>query len=294
MSHSPDMSKLLLGIEACRPGSDDIDAPQFAEELGDAARAIASDEQAELLYTRIQQSDTAVAKAFHDVDVPTRLQDRLLAALEADAGSEDSVATDEGDGAAERPSPKSVATPASLSPLIGSPTLIGGALAASVLVASVIGYRLWNQPSAAGLDEVVASATQLHSEVTTDQLTSVGGALPDERPASDRMRRDLNSVGWAKVAGLGDESAVAYRYRQQRGGEATLMVFRPKTIDANLPLAPPLNPAHSSGVTVGVWTSGGLVYALVVDGGVQQYQGFIRSSSVASLISSQHQDGRSA
>jgi hypothetical protein len=87
--------------------------------------------------------------------------------------------------------------------------------------------------------------------------------------------------GWTNAEVLGDDAAVAYRYTRARGTRATLLVFQPATIDPNLPLAPPLNPSQSSGVTVGAWTSNGLVYALVVDGGVQQYQGFLRSSSIA-------------
>jgi len=140
--------------------------------------------------------------------------------------------------------------------------------------------RFWYQEVPPGAEEIVAAAVQMHQGLGSATWNR-GDAPPAARPGSDRLHHDLTLVGWSRVAGLGDDNAVAYRFRNRHGVTGTLLVFRPGSIDPNLPLAPPQNPRHSSGVTAAAWRSDGLVYALVVDGRTEQYQSFVRANSMA-------------
>ena len=72
--------KLDEAIDACRPLSDDLDQPQFAE----LAKRIETDGQIRRLFERSQAFDTAVARAIkQDIDVPIGLAERVLASLKS-------------------------------------------------------------------------------------------------------------------------------------------------------------------------------------------------------------------
>ena len=262
MSDTPDRLNILEGIEAARPGSDDVGLP----ELSHVAEAIAADEQLEQRYLQVQQSDASLAKVFQEVDAPVGLQDRLLAALE----SQDSKAS-----AASEVLPKpSTKKHTSVVPDRGSRRwLMASSIAASLLIALGLGFYFLYEPAPATEAQVEGVAQLLHAELPFDGWKSPS-AQPGSRPACDQMQPEAQLVGWLPVEGLGDQHAIAYRY-QRHDVTATLFVFRPRSVDPSLPTAP-LQPATSSGVTVGVWRDGDLVYALIIDGNATQYLGFVR------------------
>jgi hypothetical protein len=270
MSDASNKTKLLTAIEACRPGSDDVALPEMSQ----LADAMSSDPEIVDRYERTQSSDAALAAAFREVELPTGLEDRLRAALESqgEIASEDQAKSDH-----DTPSSSK-----SLAPQQPSRRwMLAGGLAACALMAAGIGLTLTDWSSPAGREELASAAVDLHQQLTPDDWRFDTPA-PTDRPAFDRLQRDVIAGGWAPVDVAGDSRGIAYRFTHRRGATATLFVFRPGAIDPNLPLAPPLDPARpTSRVTAGVWTNGTLVYALVVDGGIQQYQSFIRSNSVA-------------
>ena len=71
--------QVRLGIDACRPGSRDLQSPQ----LQAVAEHLRSDRAARETYHRLQQFDACVTEAFHDVSVPADLGHRILARLQA-------------------------------------------------------------------------------------------------------------------------------------------------------------------------------------------------------------------
>ena len=267
MTNLPEKLDLLKGMESCRPGSDDLNSP----ELSQVAEAIRQDEQWEERYRLTQQSDATIAAAFHDVAAPVGFQDRLLAALETNTNE----AAVSGSPLQERS--QTVAEPLSRKDNPRRWFILAG-IAASVMIAAGIGFVIWAQPTAVTQEQVASIATDLHSELDDGSWQS-NVEPPSQRSPSGRIRRDVRLVGWKKVEGLGDPSAVAYRY-QRNGVTATLFVFRPRAIDARMTNASLDNPMRSSGVTIGVGsTGGGLVYALVVDGGRERYGAFLRDGN---------------
>ena len=75
--------QILEAMEACRPGHDDMDAPEMAHL---AAEMVASRDLEER-FARLQQTDGVLADAIRDVSVPEGLADRLRAALQAASAS---------------------------------------------------------------------------------------------------------------------------------------------------------------------------------------------------------------
>ncbi len=72
-----DPSKWREQLDACRPGSDDLSLPEFAE----ARAALAADEAARRWYADRQAQDAALSSVWRDVEVPAGLEQRLLAGL---------------------------------------------------------------------------------------------------------------------------------------------------------------------------------------------------------------------
>lgn len=71
--------RILEGIEACRPGSDDLQSA----ELADIAREVESDPQALAAYKAVQDWDAAVSAAVEQVAVPSGLAERIVDRLKA-------------------------------------------------------------------------------------------------------------------------------------------------------------------------------------------------------------------
>ena len=74
--------EIQQAIDACRPGSDDLQRPEMAA----LAEAIRCDPDVRRRYDCSQQFDASVRGVFRDVPVPAGLADRLLAAVEPSLG----------------------------------------------------------------------------------------------------------------------------------------------------------------------------------------------------------------
>lgn len=282
MSEQPRNRELLEGIESCRPGSDDLQTP----ELSAIARQVAEDPEARQLYEAVQQSDAALAEAFHDVAVPQGLAQRLLHAIESSAEAVDSGEPTD-DLAAGRGTPDDrPLDPSDAVELSHSVSQQGDAgkprpsrrrfaLAATACLLIVVGVSLvavMTRPAIYREQAVFDQADEAFSAIEPDAWTNVRWQpMPEARPLSRRVRGEV--VAWQHVRGLGDRRAVAVRFSDPR---VTLLIFRPDKSVQDLPSVPPRTPRRSaeqsSGTNIGAWQSEGMVYVLMVRGPRELYQ----------------------
>src|SRR3954452_18334797 len=73
--------RIVEGIEACRPGSDDLSSP----ELSDIARRVDADPSVKAAYENVQAWDLVIQNGMENVAVPQQLAERLLARLQAES-----------------------------------------------------------------------------------------------------------------------------------------------------------------------------------------------------------------
>lgn len=256
-------------IEACRPGSDDLQLPEMAA----AAEQVRRDPAVSDIYEQTQAWDALVAEAFADVPVPDGLQERLLARLAEEAPESQEIAITIGATApAERAGTVDragtidrAAKPAAGKQVVTGKTLALAAGAVAIGLALLLLVALI--PNRQPLDEQQILEMVQASPVATNWNEDFSLA---PHPFSD----DVAAVpeGWQYAADLPDRQAIVFNL----GPRATLHVFAPAAPVQGLPLSPPQSPQSSSGKIAGAWTSGGLVYVLSVEGRRERYQSFIK------------------
>lgn len=245
------------GIDACRPGKDDIRLP----ELNNVARTVMEDSHAARHYDRVQRCDTRLQAAMHDVHVPDDLARRLLAHLQATH-----AATNETHAAITLPIE-------SASPIKARRSWWPVALAASLLVAASALFAWQWQPS--GNVDVVTL-----TEVWQNQLSE------DWRPMATApkqlgvpVRLAVEPQRWQPTRAYQGYAGVAYDV-SRRGCRAVLFIVNVAP-DGTLPKAPPMVPQFSAGGrAVAAWLSGKRLCMLVVDGDERAYRNLIRASQV--------------
>ncbi len=258
--------RVIEGIEACRPASDDLKR----RDLADVAHAVEFDAEAQVQYQRVQAWDAAISGAMDQVDVPPGLAERILSRLPSTAATSASVAADAvsiGESAESIRFPgarrwKNVRLPR-------RQLLVAAASVAAVLLVSLLA-RDWLSPRGeASLDER-ADRWLVELARDTGSWRAMDAALRDF-PVSDAVIA-LPS-GWRPI---NSARGVAYQLRNN-AGKATLFVLKIAT--TGLPAEPPLVPQSTTGGrSVGYWRSGQLVYVLVVDGDQRSYRGFVSTS----------------
>jgi hypothetical protein len=239
-------------IEACRPGSRDIDEPEMSQ----LADALSHDSRVRLQYETVQRLDARVKDAFADVPVPAGLADRLLAGL-------------------NQPSPKETASevvPLSLSAnrdrFISRRRMIVSVAAAILLSA---GIWLLRSPSVPTGGEVTSEAAQWFTQLA--DLWQPIAQAPADLALPSAIAGDPR--GWQSVAKTIARKGIVYRLTQGAEGRAVLYVLSAKR--AGLSATLPLNPQSSTGgLSIGAWQSQGLVYVLVVEGDQRAYRRFLR------------------
>jgi hypothetical protein len=250
-------------MEACRPGHDDVEAPEIAHL---AAEMVASHDLEER-FARLQQTDEVLADAIRDVPVPEGLADRLLAALPAAAKP---VASPDRQGVGE-----SVVVPASNSARRRARPwwfAVAGVVAAMVLVAVSVWQSGRSSPWTAST--VLEEAISRYSNENQDSGRLMSEASPPwGLPLSSAVRSSAGTR-WRQIAGFLDRKGVAYDLTSVRGSRATLFVVN-RTI-AGLPDEPPSRPSPGTGnCTAAAWQQGSLLYVLVVQGDSSAYAEFL-------------------
>jgi hypothetical protein len=264
-AHSIDDHDFLMRIDACRPGSDDVQSPDMAP----VAARIAADPLAQNLYHRLQASDAVVAGALAAVSVPAGLEQRLLARLAAANRSPGSTLAHVDEAIV-------AATEATPSPDDARPTTrSAGAsrrwlgITAALATAAALALIGWNQFSteAITLEALPERAAQYFS-----QDDRAAEPATEAWPISRQIPRRAGATRRG-VSDFLDREAVAYDLRYRRV-KATLYVVQ-ATVDG-LPNSPPMRPdATTGGYAVGSWQDGDLLYVLVVSGSEREYRRFV-------------------
>lgn len=234
---------ILEGIEACRPGSDDLSSPELAE----VARQVVQDNKLAIHLRGVIRFDESIQQAFDDVPLPDGLEKRLLASLD------------------EKPDVvKTLQAPAlrtSLRRRWIAATLATAACLA--VVAGVVAIRLGGEPwsIAQVRHEVVRWSAMLDDTAWQNTTPPKQLAFPMEarvRPWRWRqLHRPSEGVGNVVVYDLSPPQSVPGALR------GSLFVFRAEV--ANLSATPPIRPAITQGRLVAAWRSGDCICVLVLD-----------------------------
>jgi hypothetical protein len=259
--------KICEMLDACRPGRGD----EQAAEMAPLAEQLQRDPALAAQFEEFQQFDRSVQAALADVEIPTGLADRILAAIEPSSAPLDAAANaafveaahDAADprprGRTRRKLPWSIA--------------ISAALAACLLVA----IFTWNRSSEAGLHSakaVAARAMIWTSQLDDDNWQTEPFPLADF-PAPVALR--LPPHRWQRV----DETrfpVVCYDLTMPNQPRIYLFVIQ-EDPGFRGALLPPLSPDHDTrNWCLGVWASDDGLYAVAVEGGRERYQWLIRAT----------------
>ncbi len=270
--------KLDEAIDACRPLSDDLDQPEFAE----LAKRIETDAEIRHLFERSQAFDTAVARAIkQDADVPAGLAERLLASLasmqQPESPSDGQVSLKQASG--ESVSSDSKARRAGMS---RRRWLLGLVSAGSVAAALCIGAGLYARRTLA-TDEVVTWAT----DWPDTRIDGTGWKPFSEEIDGYPIPLTIASLpsDWQMVSTELSSETVAYDLSGTR--PAYLFVARTWRDCSQLPNSPPNAPQHVTGPWyIAVWRNSPrrngprhCVYALAFKGPRTRYRDLIQASS---------------
>ena len=250
--------RIIEGIEACRPGSDDL----LQGDMSDVARAIHDDPRALARYQRVQAWDAVITDALDQVVVPEGLDGRILDRLQA------SQVTASSASAAGDSLPNGGQTIAVRWRRRRWLTAAAG-IAAALFVAAWLGD--WLSPR--GADSLEQLAERLQTELAASSEPWHTGTAHRAFPVPAEV--NASPTDWHAIANL---RGVAYRVRNNTG-VATLFVL--KRSAAELPTVPPLAPQSTTGgKSVAYWQKGALLYVLVVEGDQRRYRSFVSTAPV--------------
>lgn len=283
-----DEKKIREAIDVCRPGSNDLSEPELAW-LGEQ---LEQDAEAAKLYQRIQRLDAALGEAVRSDEVtpPEGLAERLLAALgqspaalhaadlsEPAAESDEEAAT----GAAAEAEP--AVSPAESSQATWSRRwwLAVAAMAACLLLAAAVAWRLWQPDAIGSAEELAERAPQWSEQLIAGDWEPVSAEIERRFPLDPSVSRAVQAYQPVETSYTLD--AVAYSYSRRH--DAVLFVLR--TGHGEMLPGTPARPlsSYQGGRRwfVGAWKRDGLVYVLSVQGDLKRYYGHVGVRQVASL-----------
>ena len=234
-----DDRRIVEAIDACRPGSNDLDAP----EMSDLARRLNEDPQVATAFSSLQRWDAKVSVAVGDVLVPQGLQASILATL-APAEPDETV------------------TPLESASRSARRAWFGLAVAASVAMVLATAWYASREVRVTA-DNLWSQVDHWQQQIDPNAWRSTSSA-PAAYPGSARVlgRR----FGWQSVG----PGVVAYDLAGPDGAAAVLLVVRARV--AGLPQRPPSRATWTQNRSLAAWQSGRLLYVLVVDGPPARYR----------------------
>jgi hypothetical protein len=271
--HDPSRINIDQAIDACRPQSEDLRQPEFAQ----LARQLAGDAELRQVVERSQAFDSAVQRILQDVPVPEGLAERLLARL-ADAATGPRLAG-AGDEAAIRPGQAGHdgVPEGRFGRRIVNRLVVSGAVAATLLLA------FWLVPRRT---HTVEQIVPLALDWVDSRLDPRGWQtlVPEQSELRDfPVPREVIPIprAWQRVRTELARRCVAYRLGSERRPAYLFLV--PAGYDrADLPRTAPRRPQHQTGSwLVAVWQDGQQRRAcvLVFPGSALRYEDLVRTSS---------------
>ena len=219
---------------------------------------------------QLDQFDTKLMAACHDVPVPAGLAERLMAALHVAAQREPVEAVARG---AASPSNDARGNPRETVPIAPRRRWLAAscAVAASLLIASLITWQVWPGRETV-IDYALARQWQQSLAPGWSRLPAAGFSVPNYIAAPHRWQR------FDQVTG---HPGVAFDLTASGPVKATLFVIdngnNALRVDPAQSRPPTIPESTGGGPSIGCWQSGQLVYVLVVEGTEAQYQHFINS-----------------
>ena len=257
--------KMHEKLDAFRAGHEDGQLP----ELHDAAETLERDEQLAAAFGSSQAFDRAVQNALDDASVPEGLEATLLS-LTGLADTTDSASAEIGN-----------AETVELNESTEIPRRqMGWWLAGAVaLAASALAMAFWPSPKPLA-PTGVEIAERLNADAerwTIQQQPWRKDLAPADPPIDPAVKMD--GATWLQTTVLDDPNAIVYR-RAMRRGNVYLVIAHADV--RGVGATPPLPPQWDTGSRrIGVWSSLGYVYVLVVEGDVDDYKQVIREPYAA-------------
>jgi hypothetical protein len=267
--------RTLEAIESCRPGSEDLRAP----ELRDVARQLEHDSDAQTRFERIQRWDAKIVDAMQRVDLPVGLAARLLATLARRESPQGQPSTCDSRCTSAHAPPRGEPCSADFGEAMGSiansPKAESRANVSNPPVSGGWSRRQWIgtlTTVAAGLLLAVVLNRVLRTS-DSQPLENIAGAWQKALGPAWREMREAprgfevpagvtgKPAGWQWIDPQFQVRGVAYQLQDAQGSTATLYVARLERLDD--PRSPPPHPQSTSVWAVGYWQDGKNVYVLV-------------------------------
>ena len=274
--------RILAALDACRPGSDDLQNEDHAE-LAEARALAREDAAVREASARIEHFDSKIQSVMEEVSLPADLAARVKQRLASAPASSDPVeeALDSSPATAET---------VSLSTSTASSSTVPPSTEQS--------RRVWLWSAVAGVAALLLVALGINlfqqdadSQLTRESLRTLSRDWHELAQAESSWKTDLSQApktrpfpggvltsrpsGFKTLSLPGDPQAVAYDVSFGTH-QATLIVYQGQA--AGLDPVPPRAPFNTQGVCVGLWQRNGMLFALVVEGSPANYRQMLHSN----------------
>ncbi len=251
-------------IDACRPGHDDVDQPEFSE----LAKELPRDPKLKRLFERSQQLDAAIRTSFQTVTPPPGLAQRLLEAIET-------ASSEEAETSAEVADAEVRVEPAKRSARRSFAIWTGVASLAAVAAAFVFWFQL-PAPISSSERDIAELVDQWNADLDDADWQTAATVPAQDFPTWQHLNISREDR-WQWVS----KRRIACYDFAISGGTVRLFVMKPSP-SAGLPAAPPAGYPSPAGWHVGAWQANGRGYFLAVyaNGGSKDLYSRVIASSI--------------
>ncbi len=291
-ANQPDLNE---AIDACRLGSQDLSLP----ELRELAARIDQDVEVRRVFSRCQQLDASIGKAFEDVTVPGDLCEKLLGQFQKELDRQPDQGQPHQGQIAQASQPDVVdqtchlvgteqATSNTSQAKVTRSTAaikwtwmrlgVGAAVAASLFVV-VITAAILIQPSGdIPAEHLFQECLEWQQSITAHPFSQEMKPAPSRRYPVDGAIVVAPS-GWQSLKTRYDAQAVVYDLRSHSGQSfAALVVIRTNARFAVSQVMQSEPASTTRGISIGACQKGGRLYILMIEGNKKRFQRFVKVS----------------